>query len=330
VDASSHLKAEVKETVSDKQISFKMYRYILVLAAISFVVGQRLRPPLNPPLQPPTGQRCAGRNYNGRRCCTPELPCGYGEGDCDGPGDGGTNDGHRGCQRGLVCGSNNCLKFGLYYHEKDDCCDLPQSGSAMAGVSPGVLISANQGTISRVAGAGSSGLPLEPPPGQRCAGRNYNGRRCCTPENPCSEGEGDCDGPGDGGLHDGHAGCRGELVCGSNNCRQFGLYYHEKDDCCERPRSGGHGGQSQGQGPQQVSGWGQWSSFGACSVRCGLGKRTRTRQCAGQCSHAQESQDRVCIGKQCGGGGAVNCAGSSCQVNNQHISVHFHGSLKNP
>ena len=68
-------------------------------------------------------------------------------------------------------------------------------------------------------------------------------------------------------MNDGHAGCRGELVCGSNNCRKFGLYYHEKDDCCERPRSGGHGGQSQGQGPQQVSGWGQWSSFGACSVR---------------------------------------------------------------
>ena len=44
---------------------------------------------------------------------------------------------------GLVCGSNNCLKFGLYYHEKDDCCDLPQSGSAVAGVSSGVLTGAN-------------------------------------------------------------------------------------------------------------------------------------------------------------------------------------------
>ena len=51
-------------------------------------------------------------------------------------------------------------------------------------------------------------------PDQRCAGRNYNGRRCCTPEAPCEYGEGDCDGPGDGGRHDGHAGCRGELVCG--------------------------------------------------------------------------------------------------------------------
>ena len=48
-------------------------------------------------------------------------------------------------------------------------------------------------------------------------------------------GEGDCDGPGDGGQHDGNAGCKGDLVCGSNNCRKFGLYYHEKDDCCEKP-----------------------------------------------------------------------------------------------
>ena len=24
-------------------------------------------------------------------------------------------------------------------------------------------------------------------------------------------------------------------MCGSNNCKQFGLYYPEKDDCCEIP-----------------------------------------------------------------------------------------------
>jgi len=77
-------------------------------------------------------------------------------------------------------------------------------------------------------------IPLEPPSGQRCSGRNYQGRRCCTPENPCGEGEGDCDGPGDGGQHDGHAGCKGDLKCGSNNCKKFGHYFHEKDDCCEK------------------------------------------------------------------------------------------------
>merc|ERR1712211_25116 len=133
-------------------------------------------------LEPPPGQRCAGRNYQDRRCCTPEQPCGYGEGDCDGPLDGGPNDGHDGCAGNLVCGSNNCLKFGAYYHPKDDCCDLPETIQDISPV-----------TVSQ------PGIPLLPPAGQRCRGRNYDGKRCCTPENPCDEGEGDCDGPGDGG-----------------------------------------------------------------------------------------------------------------------------------
>ena len=64
--------------------------------------------------------------------------------------------------------------------------------------------------------------------GQRCAGRNYGDRRCCTPDNPCDYGEGDCDGPLDGGPNDGHAGCKGDLICGSNNCKKFGEFYHEK------------------------------------------------------------------------------------------------------
>jgi len=171
------------------------------------------------PLEPPTGQRCSGRNFQGRRCCTPENPCGLGEGDCDGPLDGGLNDGHEGCAGDLVCGSNNCRKFGLYYHPKDDCCDEPSTLPTER--LPPVII---------------PGVPLDPPAGQRCAGRNYPpGRRCCTPENPCDEGEGDCDGALDGGLNDGDKGCKGSLVCGSNNCKKFGAYYHEKDDCCEAP-----------------------------------------------------------------------------------------------
>ena len=34
-----------------------------------------------------------------------------------------------------------------------------------------------------------------------------------------------------------HAGCRGELVCGTNNCQKFGRFFDEEDDCCERPNS---------------------------------------------------------------------------------------------
>merc|ERR1719510_315795 len=176
-------------------------------------------------LEPPAGQRCRGRNYDGKRCCTPEQPCQEGEGDCDGPGDGGRNDGHAGCAGELICGSNNCRQFGLYYHPKDDCCERPSSRPRPPPATSAPVV--------------TGGVWQEPPPGEKCSGRNYQGRRCCTPESPCDVGQGDCDGPADGGAHDGHRGCRAGLVCGSNNCRQFGAYFHQKDDCCERPGGGG-------------------------------------------------------------------------------------------
>merc|ERR1711942_488363 len=231
---------------------------------------------------PPPGQRCSGRNYNGRRCCTPEEPCGLGEGDCDGPLDGGVNDGHAGCQGELVCGSNNCLKFGTYFHPKDDGCDVPASIATER--PPPVVI---------------PGVLLEPPAGQRCRGRNYPpGRRCCTPENPCGEGEGDCDGPGDGGVHDGDRGCRPGPVCGSNNCKKFGAYYHEKDDCCERPDNDVVTDNVQG----VEDDWGPWSEWSGCS-RSGV--RTREQSCrVDECSLGNgrkgsvNTQERYCFTKK--------------------------------
>ena len=129
--------------------------------------------------------------------------------------------------------------------------------------------------------------------GQRCAGRNFNGRRCCTPENPCDEGEGDCDGPGDGGRNDGHAGCRGDLICGSNNCLKFGSYYHPKDDCCERPSSSEMLRCSPSS--SDFSQWGSWGSWSACSRThqrvTGRCRKTRTRHCQGQgCRASQDLQ----------------------------------------
>merc|ERR1719402_1385355 len=131
-------------------------------------------------------------------------------------------------------------------------------------------------------------IPSSPPTGQRCTGRNFNGRRCCTPQEPCGLGEGDCDGPGDGGGHDGHEGCEGYLVCGSNNCKKFGHYYHEKDDCCDLPPP---------PGPviPVPSGWGSWGRWETCRYISGSCKSTRTRFCQGNnCRHSRQSQDRVC------------------------------------
>jgi len=232
--------------------------------------------PAFPLTEPFPGQKCSGRNYQGRRCCTPENPCDEGEGDCDGPGDGGGHDGHKGCKGDLVCGSNNCMQFGIFYHEKDDCCEKPTASNSQpeTALFPGAL--------------------LEPPPGQRCSGRNYQSRRCCTPDNPCDEGEGDCDGPGDGGGHDGHKGCKGDLECGSNNCLKFGAYFHAKDDCCEKP------GSSNYQSPL-LDGWGSWEAWSQCSKGCGVGKWSRTRDCTGpSCRHNHQSQERFCNTQPCG------------------------------
>ena len=65
--------------------------------------------------------------------------------------------------------------------------------------------------------------------GLRCRGRNFDqGERCCTREQPCGEGEGDCEN---------NAECGQGLACGTNNCKQFGDFFHKKDDCCVRSDS---------------------------------------------------------------------------------------------
>ena len=172
-----------------------MYMVVSVLLGVLTVV---LTQSITPPQEPALGQRCAGRNYNGRRCCTPQQPCDEGEGDCDGPGDGGQHDGHAGCKGDLVCGSNNCLQFGLYYHPKDDCCERPQQVTT---------------------------APFQPPPLPPATKRRPSNLKRCTIFRPCVEGEADCDRNSE---------CRGSLVCGHNNCHKFGSHFHPLDDCCEK------------------------------------------------------------------------------------------------
>ncbi len=63
----------------------------------------------------------------------------------------------------------------------------------------------------------SSSTP-PPPPGLPCTGDNS----CCSVENPCYEGEGDCDTDDE---------CVPGLNCGRSNCQ--GTTFGDTDDCCQ-------------------------------------------------------------------------------------------------
>ena len=95
-----------------------------------------------------------------------------------------------------MCGNNNCQQFGSVFHAKDDCCVQPPAEDVFPGSGP------------------------------RCQGRNVDQGKCCSASRPCVEGEGDCETDQE---------CRGQLVCGNNNCKQFGDVFHPKDDCCVKP-----------------------------------------------------------------------------------------------
>lgn len=57
-------------------------------------------------------------------------------------------------------------------------------------------------------------------------------KECCSVNEPCGYGEGDCDVDDE---------CAGELVCGKNNCLRLGTTFKKGSDCCELPRFEGFG-----------------------------------------------------------------------------------------
>merc|ERR1712215_602708 len=207
--------------------------------------------------------RCKGRNFDkkGRGCCTRENPCHEGEGDCESPLEGGGHNNNEDCKGDLVCGSNNCKKFNKYYHIGDDCCEKRSPSPTPTPTTPslgrctptspcvegegycdsfydcrGNLVCGNNCEQFGSYYNAQDSCCQQP----RCKGRHFGGGRgCCTPVNPCNEGEGDCEAPEDGGGHNNHKDCKGDLVSRRNNCnKKFASYYHIRDDCCEKPPPG--------------------------------------------------------------------------------------------
>eukprot|EP00092_Neocalanus_flemingeri_P039475 GFUD01042981.1.p1 GENE.GFUD01042981.1~~GFUD01042981.1.p1 ORF type:complete len:373 (+),score=63.63 GFUD01042981.1:80-1198(+) len=57
-------------------------------------------------------------------------------------------------------------------------------------------------------------------------------RNCCTEDNPCGEGEGDCD-------TDNQGTCQAGLRCGDSNCGDFNPANYALADCCYKPMNQG-------------------------------------------------------------------------------------------
>merc|ERR1712133_90813 len=133
---------------------------------------------------PPNNQKCnplTWENYD-VECCSADVPCGLGEGDCDSDDE---------CSGDLVCGTNNCITTGTDFTPQADCCELPSTPgfgnpNCLPSAIPEFAITHKQ--------------------------RNGHLKECCSEEHPCGVGEGDCDNDNE---------CEGELTCGKNNCANF-------------------------------------------------------------------------------------------------------------
>ena len=133
------------------------------------------------------------------RYCSPNVPedekCKEGDGDCDSDDD---------CKGDLVCGFNNCKDHPKYQLDQDfkkrypkaDCCETVNQ-RIIGNFSCGVNITGNRG----------NGNILEE-------------------NNLCGYKEGNCNSESD---------CKGSLLCGFNNCKDFNDKASEDSNCCYSP-----------------------------------------------------------------------------------------------
>jgi len=168
--------------------------------------------------QDPLKARCKGAWHN---CCTKQKPCNLGDGDCDRNSD---------CRGGLVCGTNNCPKFGKY----KDCCTQRCKGAWHHCCTPRKPCGLRDGDCDQHIDCsgnlvcGVDNCPKRFGKGKDCCVRPKKPRckgkwhHCCTSKKKCGMGDGDCDKDSD---------CIGSLVCGTDNCpKRWG----KTKDCCTK------------------------------------------------------------------------------------------------
>lgn len=211
--------------------TFRMLRLLVLSGLVAFAFAQTQCRDSDAP------------NWEHSYDCCDGGDCRKGEGDCD------KNQNH--CRGDLVCGGDNCqyMNPGDGYPGDSDCCYEPCRGERGWDFSYNCCVEGgdcgegegdcdNHGECSGNLRCGKDNCRyMNPGEGkfpndadccyQPCRGEpgwsfSYS---CCAEGGDCGMGEGDCDNDGE---------CRGNLVCGNNNCRDMnpGEGYPADADCC--------------------------------------------------------------------------------------------------
>merc|ERR1712141_678149 len=154
----------------------------------------------------------------GDSCCTSSNQCNAGEGDCDSDAD---CFGEGECNNSL----DNCN--GATYDATDDCCACLGGDTCCTTTNPCNVAEGDCDSDADCKGEAECNNSLN-----NCKGASFQasddccaclgGNTCCTPTNPCTLGEGDCDSDSD---------CKGEAECNNdlNNCKT-GSSFQASDD----------------------------------------------------------------------------------------------------
>merc|ERR1712215_86775 len=132
-----------------------------------------------------------------------------------------------------------------------------------------------------------------------CQGHCIGGKSCCTSSHPCGSGEGDCDKD-----HD----CKGNLLCGANNCnrRKYPTFNRHSDCCFDPAHECGTGGPCTGGANCKevdkimtcVCKWGYRYIYGQCIAETAADECGKERPCTGGADCKEVNKMMTCVCKK--------------------------------